>query len=161
MTSNIYKLRNVLWSHRRFQAGIPGPEEQIEAALDFWLSVLFPKSLACPEDAGHWEGSKLQDWHHRRMEISFQHCQTPSPAYRHSTPSASWPWRCFQPLVPKECFAHASPGSLHFYDVSDHICPPSSATQQGTGVVLFFVSSISAQTHLSFFPPHSLDLISR
>lgn len=35
MTSNIYKLRNVPRSHRRFQAGVPGPEEQIEAPLDF------------------------------------------------------------------------------------------------------------------------------
>lgn len=79
MTSNICKLRNVPWSHSHFQAGIPGPEEQIEAALDFWLSVLFPKSLACPEDSGHREGSKLQDWHHRRREIAFHRCQTPSP----------------------------------------------------------------------------------
>lgn len=79
MTSNIYKLRNVPQSHRRFQAGILGPEEQIEAPLDFWLSVLFPQSLACSEGSGHWEGSKLQDWHYQRMETSFQHCQTPSP----------------------------------------------------------------------------------
>lgn len=91
----------------------------------------------------------------------FSIAKLPAPAYRHSTPSASWPWRRFQPLVPKEWFAHASLGSLHFYDVSDHICPPSSATQQGTGVALYSVSSISAQAHLSFFPPHSLELISR
>lgn len=88
---------------------------------DFWLSVLFPESLACPEASGHWKGSKLQDWHHWRMEISFQLSKLTVPAIFNPTPVPPNLEDVSKPLVPKDSLLHAFLACLHFCYGSDHI----------------------------------------
>lgn len=83
--------------------------------------MLFHESLACPEASGHWKGSKLSDWHHWRIKISFELSKLTVPAKCNPIPMPPNLEDVSKPIVPKELFVRTFLVCLHLCHVHDHI----------------------------------------